>query len=126
MVDLLDTLRGDFLYDPHRVLPGFDPFLGTPTQTNRLRAYCTIIVDGFNITNKLDPHLISVRVVDEGIGSAEIEIDDREGRLPIPLLGKSVQIQLGWTTESMKVVFTGTTNDVENKAAAGCGFTLMP
>ena len=43
-----------------------------------------IKIDGFDITDRLMPYLISVRIIHRPLLTAEIEIDDRDARLPIP------------------------------------------
>jgi uncharacterized protein len=103
-----DPLKRDTLIDT-------DPFRGSWTQTNRMRAFCEVWVDGINITNRIEPHLISVRVVDgTPKKTAELEIDDRDALLPIPPMNASVQVLLGWAKESMVVVFNGKIQDFEH------------
>ena len=86
----------DNLYVPGQL---FDPWLGDPVQSSRLKAYCRVFIDGFEITDKLDPHLVSVRVIDGGPKSMiELEVDDRDGKLPLPKLGSLVTVTLGWQT----------------------------
>src|SRR5262245_51952898 len=63
----------------------YDPF--TPSiarETLRRKAYCVINVGGIDVTNRLDPHLLSVTVIlrADMYDEAHIEIDDRDGRLP--------------------------------------------
>ena len=107
-----------FTYDPLKfdtIIGRMDPFLGGTTQTNRLRAFCEIYVGGVNITNKILPHLISVRVIDSTpTTSAEIEIDDRDGKMPLPPLNARCMVMLGWQSEQMYTVFNGTVEDFEH------------
>lgn len=97
----------------------YDPFIGDQVQSNRLRAYCAIVVNGLNVTHKLDPHLIQVRAM-TGMNvadyQAEIELDDRDGRLPIPPLDSSLKIFFGWVGESSTnmLVWDGVVHDVEH------------
>lgn len=65
---------------------------------HRRRAFCQIIVNGKDVTDALDPHLISVQVIlrDTGPDMANIELDDRDGSLPIPPNKSSVKVLLGW------------------------------
>lgn len=113
---LIDLYHFD--YDPlkdNSIIGPQDPFIGTPRQTSRMRAYCQIMVAGIDITNKLQPFLISVKVRDgtpekEG----EIEIDDRDGKMPLPPLFSAVTIALGWQTESMVTVFSGVIDSFEH------------
>jgi phage protein D len=96
-------------------LLAYDPF--TPAiarETLRRKAYCKINVGGIDVTNRLDPHLISVTVIlrADMYDEAHIEIDDRDGRIPIPPLYAPVQIALGWEHEGARVVFIGFISDI--------------
>lgn len=106
-----------FYYDPlkHDTLIGeLDPFRGAYNQTHRMRAFCEVIVDGKDVTEKLDPYLISVRVMDGGDQKIEIELDDRDGRLPIPPFMADLDISFGWAKESMVKMFQGYIDTVEH------------
>src|SRR5665213_3614600 len=87
----------DSLYTASRYSDAFqyNPFDAPPDnqggQASRIRAYCRVFVYGVDITNNLDPHLLSVRIIDGAPPRAELEIDDRDGHLPIPPRGASVQ-----------------------------------
>lgn len=83
-------------------------------QAKRYRAYCRIVIDGRDVTDRLDPYLISVTVRNTGMCEATIELDDRDARLAIPPLQASVEIDLGWTSESVYRAFTGWVIDVEH------------
>ena len=96
-------------------------FIGSPVQTNRLQAFCIINVAGVDITDKLNPYLISVRVVDSKVPTAEIEIDDRDARLPIPPLRAPIDISLGWDAEGSVLSFQGEVQDIEYSDARGGG-----
>lgn len=86
-------------------------------QGFRTRALCRIVVDGDDVTKAFDPHLISVQVTTTSDATqadrAQIEIDDRDGRLAIPPDEAPVEVSLGWTTESLGVVFTGQMEEIE-------------
>jgi hypothetical protein len=107
-----------FKYNPFKydtLVGQLDPFVGTVTQTHRLRAYCQIMVGGVDITDKLQPHLISVKIYDgspEKFG--ELEIDDRDGKMPLPPLFSPVIVALGWQSESMVRVFHGVIDSFEH------------
>src|SRR5262245_824087 len=93
----------------------YDPF--TPSiarETLRRKAYCVINVGGIDVTNRLDPHLLSVTVIlrADMYDEAHIEIGDRDGRLPIPPLYASVSIAVGWEHEGARIIFTGTISDI--------------
>ena len=85
----------------------FDPFTGVDIQTKRYRAHCRILVDGVDVTDRIEPHLISVRVISGEPFTAEIELDDRDARLPAPALNAKVNVELGWASESIISVFDG-------------------
>lgn len=95
----------------------YDPFTPqTAREALRRKAYCQITVGGIDVTNRLDPHLVSVVVIlrADMYDEAHIEIDDRDGRLPIPPLYSSVQIALGWQHEGARVVFLGYISDIRS------------
>ncbi len=102
----------------------YRPFNGG-SQNNRIEAYCVIMVAGNDVTNRLMPHLISVRVVDKGEATAEIELDDRDGQLPIPPPGAPVTVDLGWKSEGSKNVFDGTINDLQYQTSREGGRIMI-
>jgi Bacteriophage probable baseplate hub protein len=98
----------------------YDPWSGKnidALQSSRLRAEVTIIVDGDDVTKKVDPHLIMVRTL-TGTQTeeyqCEIELDDRDGRLSIPAIGVPLKVLMGWRGEGSAVVWDGTVHDVES------------
>ena len=91
-----------------------NPFFQAPSQANRYRAQCQISVAGIDVTGNLDPFLISVRVYNGEPLTAEVELDDRDARIPIPPLGEDLVIALGWASEAMYVVFRAKIQDVEH------------
>ena len=77
---------------------------------------------------KIDPHLISVRIQDGNQYKCEIEVDDRDGRLPLPPLQANVEVRLGWERERMFKMFAGmiidsSTASAASRAAGACGCT---
>ena len=107
-----------FGYDPFKsdtLIGELDPFIGTSEKTSRMRAFCRINVDGIDVTNKLSPHLISLRIL-LGIPSTscEIELDDRDAILPIPRVLSRVDVALGWQAERLIGVFSGVILDIEH------------
>jgi hypothetical protein len=76
-----------------------------PLQQFHRRAYCLIYVNGRDVTNRLDPHLISVRVIDklDGWSEASIELDDRDASLAIPPDDSEVKIDIGWAGEGPRI-----------------------
>lgn len=74
-------------------------------QSLRRNAHCEVYVDGKNVTDVLDPYLISVEVNDKLVGMDEchIELDDRDGKLAIPPDDATVQVRLGWSGQGPRV-----------------------
>lgn len=93
-----------------------DAYFTIPTvgQTKRVRAMVKIWVNGLDVTDRLDPYLISVKVKNGGYWIANIELDDRDGRLPIPPFQSELIIQIGWVGEQLSTVFDGWILDVQH------------
>ena len=91
------------------------------------RAVFMVTVAGTNITTTLTPVLISLSVSDK-VGThsdtASLEIDDTDGRIVLPRIGAPVVVALGWEGEGVRVVFTGTVDEVRSSGSRGSGRTL--
>jgi phage protein D len=91
------------------------------------RAVFMVTVAGINITTTLLPVLISLSVSDK-VGThsdtASLEIDDTDGRIVLPRIGAPVIVALGWEGEGVRVVFTGTVDEVRSSGSRGNGRTL--
>jgi phage protein D len=91
------------------------------------RAMFMVTVAGTNITSTLMPVLISLTVSDK-VGThsdtASLEIDDTDGRIVLPQIGAPVIVALGWEGEGVRVVFTGTVDEVRSSGSRGSGRTL--
>jgi phage protein D len=91
------------------------------------RAMFMVTVAGTNITTTLLPVLISLSVSDK-VGThsdtASLEIDDTDGRIVLPRIGAPVIVALGWEGEGVRVVFTGTVDEVRSSGSRGNGRTL--
>jgi phage protein D len=91
------------------------------------RAVFMVTVAGTNITTTLMPVLISLSVADK-VGThsdtASLEIDDTDGRIVLPRIGAPVIVALGWEGEGVRVVFTGTVDEVRSSGSRGSGRTL--
>jgi len=103
--------------DPATIVdPQLADFIGSP-EANRLRAIIKVEINGVDVTNKMMPFLIMVRVLNgqqlEDY-NCEIELDDRDGKLPIPPLDSPVHISMGWQGEGYGLVFDGVTHDLEH------------
>ena len=91
------------------------------------RAVFMVTVAGTNITAPLLPVLISLTVSDK-VGThadtATLDIDDTDGRIILPQLGAPVIVALGWEGGGVRVVFTGTVDEVRSSGSRGGGRTL--
>jgi phage protein D len=88
------------------------------------RALFDVEVAGTNITTRLKPVLISLRVVDKAgthSDTADLEIDDTQGQIIMPQKGDDVTIALGWETEGLRVIFRGTVDEVRSKGGDSSG-----
>src|SRR5262245_10413964 len=86
-------------------------------EASHRKAICQILIDGVDVTARLDPHLISVTVTDkegEGTDHCAIELDDRDARLAVPADDVMLEVWLGWHTEGLYEVFTGKVQSVES------------
>ena len=92
------------------------------------RAVFMVSVAGTNITATLSPVLISLSVSDKAgthSDTASLEIDDTDGRIVLPQIGAPVVVALGWEGEGVRVVFTGTVDEVRSSGSRGSGRTLQ-
>jgi phage protein D len=91
------------------------------------RALFMVTVAGTNITTTLMPVLISLTVSDK-VGThsdtASLEIDDTDGRIILPEIGAPVVVALGWEGEGVRIVFTGTVDEVRSTGSRGGGRAL--
>jgi hypothetical protein len=81
-------------------------------QGPRRHADYMIVVDGVDISPKIDPFLISLQVIDsfqKGNDQCNIELDDSNGVLAIPPDGASLNIFLGWASEGPRLFSAGKT-----------------
>ena len=88
------------------------------------RAIFSVTVAGTNITAPLLPVLIQMTVTDN-VGThsdtANLEIDDTDGRIMLPQKGAPVIIALGWDGGGVRVVFTGTVDEVKSSGSRSAG-----
>lgn len=95
-------------------------------KPKRNRAYCKVYMNGQDLTSRLDPVLLSVRVTDRKFGAsvANLTIDDRYGQIPDPPDGARVGIALGWPDEGAPKQFSGTLANVISSGQRQQGRTL--
>lgn len=82
--------------------------IGGPDQSLRRKSHWEVWVDGRNVTNILDPHLISIQVIDRiqnraGVDECVLELDDRYASLAIPQEGSRVEVWFGWEGQGPKI-----------------------
>lgn len=82
----------------------------------RLRAHADVYFNGKNITDQLDPYLISIRISDrqEGASTCSLQVDDRYAKFPNPPDGSQVYVNLGWPGEQSYRAFRGVLTDVRS------------
>jgi phage protein D len=107
--------------------PGSDPWHATPIQGNRRKVICDIWINGHHVTDRLDPYLISVTVRDmiNGHDECSIELDDRNGQVPMPPMGAALLISMGWHSEYLVGMFHGYITDVASAGSRGPGRRLF-
>lgn len=92
-------------------------FNGDSVQSRRMQAYCRISMGGFDITSNLNPFLLKVHIIDNGKVQIELEIDDRDAKVPIPGYGVELDVALGWVSEPAYEIYTGNVMDVHHSFA---------
>jgi phage protein D len=91
------------------------------------QALYQIVVDGIDASERFHPILINLRVhlaAESVSDTAEIELDDTNGRIALPRDGAFVAIALGWRDSGISPVFEGTVDDIKSRGARGAGRTL--
>lgn len=84
------------------------------------RAVYSVTVGGRSVTAALDPFLISIKVSDKAgatSDTAELSLDDTDGRIILPKVGEKVEIALGWAGEGAVTIFRGTIDDVSGEGS---------
>ncbi len=88
------------------------------------RAIFSVTVAGTNITTALTPVLISLSVSDKAgthSDTANIKVDDTNGQIVFPQKGAPMIVALGWADGGVRVVFTGTVDEVKSSGSRGSG-----
>ncbi|MHC2003299.1 hypothetical protein ACYQR9_23085 [Methylobacterium sp. CM6241] len=84
------------LFDPDGELLNADDIVNAPPRPRRHRAHAEVYFAGRNITDQLDPYLISLKIADrENMSTASLVIDDRYGKFALPGDGAPCYIKLG-------------------------------
>jgi hypothetical protein len=100
---------------------------GPPFQGYRRKAFVKIVVDGTDVTDRVEPFLISVQVNqrERGSDTFSIELDDRDAKLAIPQDGGSVQIYLGWDPIGPRILPTPVVPDKPEELGWEGGMFLL-
>lgn len=83
-----------------------------------------VTVGGSNITSTISPVLTSISVsskVGTHSDTATLELDDTDGRISMPSIGAPVVIALGWEEQGVRVVFTGTVDEIKSSGSRSGG-----
>jgi uncharacterized protein len=103
------TLVDPSLYDPWEA--------SDTTQGHHVRADIQVMVNGMDVTDKVNPHLIMARILTGAHiedYTCELELDDRDGTLPIPEIDSDLSISIGWRGEPNLVLWEGVIHDIEH------------
>ena len=87
----------------------------------------SVVVGGQNITTRLSPYLLSLRVTDKAgttSDSCDISLDDKDGQIAMPKVGAEMKVKLGWKDTGTVEVFVGKVDDVRATGARGGGRTM--
>jgi uncharacterized protein len=87
-----------------------------------------VMADGVDISTTLAPVLLSLKVQDAAgmvADSAEITIDDTNGRIAFPRDGAFMTVDLGWRSSGLGRVFEGTVTDVRSSGGRSNGRRMV-
>lgn len=91
------------------------------------KAVFAVSFGGTNVTANLEPRLISIRVHDgagQASDTAEIIVDDTDGRVRMPAKGEMLSVSLGWSNTGLVPKFEGKIDNVESERSRGGGQTI--
>lgn len=91
-----------------------------------MKAVCSVIVGGVDVSANFLPVLIDLSVSDKAgasSDSASLTLDDRGGQIVMPAPGAAVTIKLGWEGGGVGTVFQGVVDEVRAQGGRG-GRTL--
>lgn len=92
------------------------------------KAIFDITVGDLNITERIRPLLISLRVEDKAghaSDKASLELNDKDGEIVLPARGAEMRVSLGWEHSGIEQVFEGTVDEVRSRGNRGSGRTLL-
>ena len=91
------------------------------------RAVFFVSVDGQDVTDRFDPHLIrlQIKLTDGGESdTCDITLDDRYGQLRLPREDADIFVRLSWSDGGGAVTFTGKTDEPESQGSRGGGMVI--
>lgn len=91
------------------------------------KAIFDITVGDLNITERIRPLLISLRVEDHADNTsdaARLELNDAGGEIILPARGAEMRVSLGWDDAGIEQVFEGTVDEVRSRGNRGSGTVL--
>lgn len=80
----------------------------------------SLVVDGRDITARIDPRIISLRLTEargDEADELELELSDSDGALAIPPKGATIELALGWAGRPLVYKGTFTVDEVEHTGA---------
>lgn len=92
-----------------------------------MRALYRVVVSGQDISETINPILESLSVTDRAgttSDTAQVMLDDSDGRLIMPQIGAPMQVSLGWDTSGIAPVFDGTVDEIHSSGGRGSGRVL--
>jgi phage protein D len=93
-----------------------------------MKALFDITVGDLNITERIRPVLLSLRIEDKAGHASDrtrLELSDTDGQLLLPSVGAVMKIGLGWEHTGLEQVFEGAVDEVRSRGNRGSGRTLV-
>lgn len=120
------TRVGPLVFNKEGEIINPDKLQAYQARPGRMRAYCRVYFNGQDLTSRLDPVLLSVRITSRKFGQStcSLVIDDAYGRIPNPPDGARIWVDLGWADGSMTRSFQGIMADVVSMGQRRSGRTL--
>ncbi|CAN7329770.1 late control protein [Phyllobacterium sp. LjRoot231] len=86
------------------------------------KAIFSVVVDGLDISSRLNPILISLRVSDaagSASDTAQMDLDDTGGQVILPSEGAQMTVMLGFEDTGLATVFAGVVDEVRSRGDRG-------